>query len=121
MSVSAQVLAMMRSAGAGFLTDSCIIERKSQTSEDGYLKPVWSVVAAAAPCRLLPDTRQDSKGEVEDREAGRVYYKLSLAHNADLADGDRVKIGGLIYEVLQIMSSLTDAVFKSAKCVRIEA
>ncbi|MCU0464184.1 MAG: hypothetical protein MUF38_06405 [Anaerolineae bacterium] len=118
--IGRQAVAMMRRYGRAFLTDSCTIERQSQTSEGGYLRGGWSVVAADVACRMLPGTRQDARGVVEDKEVGRVYFKLSLAHDTDLRDGDRVVMGGVVYEVLQILAPLTDQVFMTVKLARLD-
>lgn len=118
--VGRQNVAMMRRYGRAFLTDTCTIERKPQTSEGGYLRGGWSVVGEDVACRMLPDTRQDARGVVEDKEVGRVYFKLALAHDSDLRDGDRVQMGGVVYEVLQILVPLTDQVFMTVKLARLD-
>jgi hypothetical protein len=110
----------MRAAGAKSLSDYCTIQRQSSTSEDGYLSGDWSNVATNVACRVLPETRSDQRGIVEDREANRTYFRLALAHTANLRAGDRVVLAGVVNEVLQITSPITDQVFTMAKLARID-
>lgn len=115
--LSNQMKAFLRRQANKSLTETCTIERKTTaTTSAGYAEPTWGVVTTAA-CRLLPLTQRDAKGQVAFQEANRVYFRLELAYDADVRDGDRVKIDGVIYEILQI-SLPTDGMFTDVQVAR---
>jgi head-tail adaptor len=112
-----QMRAILRREANKTLTDTCTIERKGNLSNSiGYGESDWNVVATVN-CRLLPLTQRDQKGQVALREANRVYFRLELAYDAEIQNGDRVKIDGATYEVLQI-SKPTDAMFTDVQVAR---
>ena len=118
--VSSQVLAGIRTFGLRALTDECTILRAWTGSDGGYRKAGQQTVATGVACRLMKQTRSDSTGVVADREAGRTYWKLAVAHDTDLRDGDAVVIDEVTYDVMQLFGVNTDKVFLEALLARIE-
>jgi hypothetical protein len=53
-----------------------------------------------------------------DQEVGRAYYQLTIEHDADLNDGDRVVVGGVTYEVVQLHEGNALAAVKRAMLVK---
>lgn len=64
--------------------------------------------------RLDRLTRQDNSGVIADAEAGRTFYTLSVEWNADLRDGDRVRVGGETYHVVQVQRAQSDRFVRRA-------
>lgn len=118
--VSAQELAGIRAFGLKALTDSCDILRKWEGTDGGYQRGGFQTIAAGVACRIMQETQRDSKGMAADREAGRTFWKLAVPVETDLRDGDKVQIGGLRYDVLQVFAINTDRVFIEAQLARIE-
>lgn len=119
--VSAAVLAMIRAKAATYLTDTCTVESATNTIDD-YGAPVqtWSTVASGAACRIV---LAGNRYATEVREAGaaetlRQQYKLSIGRNVPLAADHRVTCGGVVYDVVQVETALTDEVWHSAILVR---
>lgn len=118
--VSSQVLASIRAFGLRALVDTCAILRPWAGSDDGYRKAGRQTVASGVACRLMQETQRDARGVVADREAGRTYWKLAVAHDTDLRDGDTVVIDEVQYEVTQLFGVNSDKVFVEAQLARIE-
>ena len=118
--VSSQVLAGIRAFGLRALTDECTILRAWTGSDGGYRKAGLQTIATGVACRLMQETQRDARGVVADREAGRTYWKLAVAHDTDLRDGDAVVIDEVRYEVTQLFGVNSDKVFVEAQLTRIE-
>ena len=83
------------------LPDTCTILRETTSNSSGYSTPTWGTAVVSTACRLDP-VRQQDDGQVADREAGVTAWQLTLAYNADIADGDRIRHSGITYEVQQV-------------------
>lgn len=100
-----------------FLTTACVVKRPAiVVDEHGDRAPSETTVETTT-CRLLLKRRSPA-GEVVGQEANRVTYRLILPTGTDIRDGDRVLIGGAIYEVLGLIDSLTDRVYIEADVSR---
>lgn len=101
--ISPNELAQLRRDVAALLPDTCVIEAAtSSTSDEGYVGETWTTVGTFA-CRLDPANRQSlTDMMIAQREAGTVYYVLTLPYDAPAAMGNRVVKNGLKYEILQV-------------------
>lgn len=101
------------------MTDRCDIRRMSAvTSGAGHSAEIPSVVRADVKCRVLPMKRQ--AGEVKgEQEMGTNFFRLAVPYDTDLRDGDQVEIGGVVYEVMDLNDSRTDATDLQATIARI--
>lgn len=110
----ADELARARADMLDTLPGTAIVQRETVTVDDyGHGSAAWAAVGTSV-CRLDPYTRQDSAGMVAQREANRSYYALTLPYDATIDDGDRVSIGGVTYEVLQLHAAQSWALTKRA-------
>jgi hypothetical protein len=110
----------IRKQAQKWLTDTCTIERKNDAVNPAGQQIGGFVTLENVPCRILPQkNRGMGSGEVAEREANRSYFRLELLPDAVLENGDRVTIKGVVYEVLEINSPLTDEIFKSAQLAQI--
>lgn len=117
--MDSQTLARVRAQVSSLLNDTCTILRAMPTVDSsGYPAENFGTAVANAPCRLLPRNLRDNKGVVADKEQGRSYYTLVLAYDADLRDGDRVQVGTVTYEVVQIDTDRSDHTDKQAILAR---
>ena len=82
------------------LIDTCTIQRSTDGAQDGYGQPAqtWTDWATAQACRLMAtQAREITLGA----EVVIADYKLFLEDLA-ITEQDRVIIGGITYEVLQV-------------------
>jgi head-tail adaptor len=95
-------LAKIREDLYELLPGTAIIQRPSAgTGLYGSHAPSWNNVGTVV-CRVDSISRQDAQGIIADAEVGKTYYQMTLPYNGDLRDGDRLSIGGRVYECLQI-------------------
>lgn len=84
------------------LPDTAVISRASYGTAEthGYGGSVaWAAVGTAS-ARLDPVKRDNTRNEdLAAREASSDYRLLTVPYNADIAQGDRVTIGGREYEI----------------------
>jgi head-tail adaptor len=86
------------------LPDTCSIRRPTATTDDyGNVAESYAEVDTAY-CRVDPFSPKDSgsEGIVAQREASVTWYRLALEYDADIQYGDRVVIGGVTYELVQL-------------------
>ncbi|MBK9122811.1 MAG: hypothetical protein IPM16_06775 [Chloroflexi bacterium] len=118
--VDAQTLASIRRFSRKALNETCTIRRRFSGSDDGYRRGGHQTIAEGVACRLMAERERDSRGMVAEREAGRTFWRMAVAQDADLQDGDDVTVAGVRYTVVQLYDANTDAVFRSARLARIE-
>ncbi len=101
------------------LPDTCAILRPAATTDaDGNSVPTWGTAVASVACRLDPFHWRDWRGLVAEREVNRTYDVLTLPHDADLRDGDRVVIDGQPLEVMQRFDLHSDRIVLRAYVAR---
>lgn len=95
-------LAQLRSDIGELLPDTCQIQRVTTTTDaHGNWGEAWSTVGTVA-CRLDPFFRMASPNPVAAQEKMRNSYRLTVAWDADLRDGDRVLVDGDVYELVEL-------------------
>lgn len=114
-----RTIALMRQRVERTLTDRCDIRRMSATTNGaGHVAEIPSIIRADVKCRVLPMKKES--GEVTgDMEVGKNYFRLAVPYDTDLRDGDQVEIGGVVYEVIALNDSRTDATDLQATIARI--
>jgi len=119
--LTSRELAQARSDVLTTLTDTCTIQRAGEVTDSyGHTAKTWATATSGAPCRFDPfERRQDSSGQVAMQEQGRAWYRLTLAWDADLRDGDRVVYGGDIYEVLQLHDDHSARIVRRAALAKV--
>lgn len=117
MPISSQVRAMIRNTAAAWNTDTCTIERESETrGEFGEPIHAWEVVAVDVPCRVISVGQRYGSGvaEVGAAETMKREYRLSLGLSVELSTDMRVTINDVVYQITRIETQLTDEVFQHA-------
>ncbi len=95
-------LAQVRADILETLPDTCQIQRVTTTTDaHGNWGEAWSTVDTVA-CRLDPFFRMASPNPVAAQEKMRNSYRLTVAWDADLRDGDRVLVDGDVYELVEL-------------------
>jgi head-tail adaptor len=117
--VSSRWMGMIKRETERFLTDEAEIERGTTTINDaGDQVTTWNF-SANVSCRLLPEQRRDSGGDIAKREALQIRYRLIMPVGTLVEAGDRFKIGGHVYELVELRSVTTDKAFVEAIVTRI--
>lgn len=102
------------------LTDTCTIQRATEATDTyGHTAKTWATAVSGALCRFDPFARQDSAGQVAMQEQGRAWYRLTLAWDTDLRDGDRVVYDGDTYEVLQLHDDHSARIVRRAAVAKV--
>lgn len=98
-------LAKMRADVLTMLPDAVTVQRVTTTTDSaGFTSESWATVETTVG-RVDPINRQTSVALVAEREARRLYYQLTLPHDTTCLSSDRVQIGGITYEILQLSSN----------------
>ncbi len=121
--MSPQVLAYIRRVTGETMTDTCTIEEASHTPDSmGGTSISWTEVATDAPCRIIQagDQNRSQAMMAAEQETIRHLYKLIVAYDGELGVDMRVTCGGIVYDVVQVETALTDKAFRSAIIVRRE-
>jgi hypothetical protein len=117
--MDSQTLARIRAELGLKLTESCTVLRPAPTVDDaGYTSDNFGTAVTGVACRLIPLNRRDRQDVKATQEIGRTYYRLVMPYDTDVRDGDRVALGTVTYEVLQIDGDRTDRVDKQATIAR---
>lgn len=119
--MNAQTLAMLRRVTAGFLTETCTLDREAAT-RGRYGEPTHDreVIGTDVPCRLILVGQRYGSGvaEAAGAETMRDEYRLIVGRDVALAPDLRVTVNGLTYDVVRIETALTDAAFHAAVLAR---
>ena len=111
MGVSAQTLAYIRRVANAFLTDTCLIERESE-SVGAYGEPThaWEVTATDVACRLIQAGQQNvaAAGVTGSQETLPDLYRLVIPRTITLDIDYRVTVNGAVYSVVRLETALTD-------------
>lgn len=109
-------LTALRLDMGGLLVQSVAIQRASETvNSAGDAVPTWST-SSTVDGRVDPMKSGSAQARymIGDQEKGKAMYQLTVAHDADLRDGDRVVVDGATYQVLQMHSGNALAAVKRA-------
>lgn len=120
--LTSRELAQARSDALETLTDTCAIERATEVTDNyGHTAKTWATVTNGAACRLDPFQRTDPTGQIAMQEAGRAWYRLTLAWDTDVRDGDRVAYDGDTYEVTQLHDDHSARIVRRAIVAKVGA
>jgi len=104
-----------------YLSQRGTLEQQAATVDAyGAQSNVWQVVQADLPCRLIRiGNRTGSQvAPAGEQETLEETYRLILMPGVPLDVNQRLTVEGVVYAVIQIEGSLTDAVFASAIITR---
>lgn len=101
-------LATLRVEVQETLTDTCAIQRLSQTSDGaGGQADSWATVATAA-CRVRPGGQESQERLMAERVQASSPFVFSFAWDTDLTERDQIVFDGQTYRVLGVLTPQTD-------------
>jgi head-tail adaptor len=103
-----------------FLSDECFIQRPMVTINAAGLSVTSWATLSPVHCRLLPLKQRSNLNEVAEREAGKAQYKLILPADADVKNGDRVRVNDTIYEITEVKQDVTAMMFTECQVTRFD-
>jgi hypothetical protein len=99
--LTANDLALMRAAQQAALPDTCSIQRATSSHNViGEGVPSWAAVGVAIPCRLAPQLRRRDLQAVGEQQRTVGDWVVTLPYDTDVRSGDRIIIGGDVYDVI---------------------
>lgn len=113
-------IAQLRTDVLETLPDTCNILRTTWSNNKGTMVPSESTAVSGAACRVDPYNKQDSEGMLAEQESNRSYFRLTVAYDTDLQDGDTLSFGGERYEVLQLYDVHSLRIVKRAMLARVK-
>lgn len=119
--VSARTLAVMATRTKQWLTQQATLEAETTAQDEfGYPTHAWDVVANGVACRLIavPTNRTGEMSRIGDQETMSETYRLICDPDAPLASDQRVTIDGTTYDVVSIITDLTDKLYTEALVTR---
>lgn len=121
--VSQRVINILKVATARFLTETCDIE-KLANARDKYGNKVpnqWETVSSDVACRIITaGTRnQSSSMDVGSQEALVETYRLIVPAGTALDVDYRVTCNGIVYQVVNVLTSRTDETDRQAILTRV--
>lgn len=116
-----QMLARLRQMTAQYLKDTCTIER--QTVAYGQYNEIiadqWETVATDVACRVITEAIRRTSGElVGEQETLVETYRVVVPTGTGLAPNQRITVGGLVYEVVRLVTNRTDETDEQAVITR---
>lgn len=96
------------------LTTPCVVKRPGVVVDEYGDRAPSEATVETTTCRLLLK-RDKASGEVVGQEANRVFYRMILPLGTDIRDGDHVMVGGDRFEVLKLVTMLTDGLYIEAE------
>ena len=102
---------MLRNVTARFLTETCLIEKQAdsvgQWGQEGQL---WTTVASGVPCRVISARAmlQSTAQQVGGQEQLVDTYRIIAPYGTALATNQRVTVGGVVYQVVGLVTDRTD-------------
>lgn len=94
-------LAAMREQAEEALPDSCVIQRKTRTSDGGGGGSVSWAASGTVDARVGQTAGTEQL--LDAQLVGQVDAILTVPHDADLRQADRAVVDGTTYEVLSIL------------------
>jgi hypothetical protein len=120
--ITSQLMAHIKSHALQTYTDTCLIERNIEVTDNRYgsKEPGWQVVGADVPCRLITLNRSNQSlvEELASQDTMLDSYQLVIPSTQEIERDYRVTISGETYAVTRIESSLTDLAFKQVLIIR---
>lgn len=105
----------MRLRVARLLPDSATIERKTAVSDlGGGTTETWANQATGVSCRIEPAGGGET-GATADRVNDETSHVVYFAAGTDIAETDRVLIGGQVYEITAVHRWGTSEVYRSVE------
>lgn len=120
--LNSRMLGILRTVTAKYLKETCTIERETLAEDNfGGRKHAWETVASDVPCRVITvGNRQESRGQdVGSQETLVDTYRLIVPYGTSLETNMRVTVGGLVYQVVSILSDRTDETDVQATLIRV--
>jgi head-tail adaptor len=116
-----QQLAALRRQTTRFLKDTCTIERPLMAQDAyGHAVTSFTAVASGVACRMITEGRtRDRDGTVAGAEMQTMRYRLIVAWNTDIRDGDRVQYNSETYEITQLDDARSDKTDRQAIVARL--
>jgi SPP1 family predicted phage head-tail adaptor len=109
-------LEVLRAQMVDLLPETVITQRATVTVSDyGGVSETWTAVGTAWG-RIDPASAQSTM--IASQESGATYYQLTVEYNAVLADGDRVSVGGVTYQVKSLHADHSKRAVRRAIVVR---
>ena len=124
MTLSQAEIAAMRAAADALLAATCTVQRAAESrTAQGGTRQMWSDLATGVPCRLDVlrglQVRAGNEQEINGALGAALDYTLYLKYNQDIAEKDRVILGGHTFEVLAVLGDETWLFEKRCKLSRI--
>lgn len=119
--MNTQTLGMLRAATARFLTETCTIEVEAASSGQwGQPNPVWLPVASGIACRVITAQPQTSPTaqDIGSQEQLVDQYRIIAPYGTAFATNQRVTVGGVVYQVVGVVTDRTDETDTQAILVR---
>jgi hypothetical protein len=114
--VTASELADIRAAAIGFLPDTATVMRRTLTDDGVGGTTVSYTSAGTVNCRLVFSGSKSEPTMKDREEGGRItaqqFYLVTLAHDADIVQTDRLAINGDTFELLSDVTARSSEVSK---------
>lgn len=111
----------MRAEATAALPDTAAVWRLSASSDGrGGWVQAYALSASAVPCRLAATAgRNDAEQVIANRLGTNAPYVVTLAHDVDVRQTDRLVINGLTLEVVFVDDSRSDLVSVRVACEQV--
>jgi head-tail adaptor len=124
MTLTSAEIDAMRAAADALLASTCTIQRASESrTAQGGVRQTWADLATGVPCRLDVlrglQIRASNEEEVNGALGVVLDYMLYVKHDQDIAEKDRVVLGGHTFEVQAVLGDESWLFEKRAKLTRI--
>ncbi|PSN79616.1 hypothetical protein C8B47_10790 [filamentous cyanobacterium CCP4] len=103
-----------------YLTSTCVIEAEQTIQDANFINTTSWVTVASVRCRVLPAGQNDTERVqgFASQESIKVLKRLVVPHDTALDTGQRVTVGGELYQVGAIDVGNTDEVFRQVLIVQ---
>lgn len=119
MTLSAAEIAAMREDLEDTLPDTCVIQRRTLTSDSqGGRTESWAAAGTVA-CRLSPLGNLDSEESRADRVSGEEDWIVTLPASTDVTERDRLVILTNTYEPVGLRAVRSWELSRRVNCKRI--
>lgn len=117
--LTANELGRMQDVQEVAMPDTCIVRRRTLTSDDmgGYTE-AWADVGEYS-CRIVPKAVNDER-EQSGKVTARAEWAITLPYNADVRETDRIQHNDVYYEVVQVHDDESWQTALHCVCWRVE-
>lgn len=120
--IPAHLITAIRKAKNQTLTQEALIEAET-TTVDQYGAPThtWETVADCVPCRVIYAGGQpgnESMSEIGNQEMLTEQYRIICPYGTALSVDQRVTVDGIVYDVVGLVTDLTQQTDTQAIMVR---